>query len=317
MNRRKMSSCQFSPTNSLPEVRRRRAIASDADSRRSALARLVRALSKAALFGGVLTSTVVGPLMGPLATRPGAGPFAALSLLEPRSAGAVEPDSLRQKQQAQEKARQLARELVSGVLDIQLRQLAENGMEKQPVYRDIKDMQKNLDVIAKDKMDEVVQLLVKAQEGSQKERVENFNQARDKIRDVVVHLMSERQKLQRRLQVARVSAQVQQLIGMESKVLQTTRGLPEETADRRDTAQLNTIQDQHDVSALYLQLVTTLQDLSTWSGEIAAGASDGLRILKAAQVETELKTSIAKLKDTDFDAAQKNEQAVIKGLKSL
>src|SRR5262245_9602938 len=57
--------------------------------------------------------------------------FVATSVL------AVEADNIRRKQLAQEKARLLATELVSGVLDIQLTQLEENGLVKLPIYGDI------------------------------------------------------------------------------------------------------------------------------------------------------------------------------------
>src|SRR5258708_1839571 len=46
---------------------------------------------------------------------------------------AADPDALRHKQQAQEKARALAGELIAAVLDVQLRQLEENGLKSLPV----------------------------------------------------------------------------------------------------------------------------------------------------------------------------------------
>ena len=148
---------------------------------------------------------------------------------------AAEKDNYRQKQQSQEKARGLARELVQSVLDIQLRQLKENGMEKVPVYADIRDMRVHVDALVKDQMEAVVELLVKAQDGTKAERLARFNEARDKIRDIVVQLMAERQKLHKRLQIARIAAQVHQLIGMETKVYNVTRSLPDEKPEERQT----------------------------------------------------------------------------------
>src|SRR5688500_10135367 len=87
------------------------------------------------------------------------------------AAWAVDGDALRRKQQAQEKARSLAVELVSAVLDIQLRQLEENGLKGLPIYRDIASMKGNLGELAKERMEEIVQLLVDAQEGTQAERL--------------------------------------------------------------------------------------------------------------------------------------------------
>lgn len=117
-----------------------------------------------------------------------------------RSAVAADDaEKLRQKQAAQEKARLLARELVSGILDLQIRQLEENGLDRQPVLRDIREMQKHVDTLSAKQMEEVVQLLVKAQEGSNKDRLAHFQNARQRVREIVVELMSERQKLHRRL----------------------------------------------------------------------------------------------------------------------
>ena len=230
---------------------------------------------------------------------------------------ADDAEKLRQKQVAQEKARVLARELVSGILDLQIRQLEENGLGRQPVLRDIREMQKHVDTLSAKQMEQVVQLLVKAQEGSSKERLARFQEARNRVREIVVELMSERQKLYRRLQVARVSAQVRQLIGYETKVLNVTRALPNETPDRRDTLLFNTLEDQTDVAALYLQLVATLKDLTSWSGDVAAGAADGLRVLKAAAIDEELKGSLETLRDSKFPEATQHEEAVIRGLKAL
>src|SRR4029453_13061793 len=118
------------------------------------------------------------------------------------SAGAADGDAFRRKQQAQEKARGLAGELIGAVLDIQLRQLEENGLKRRPIYKDIASMKGNIGELMKDDMEAIVQFLVKAQEGSQAERLARFNEARGKIREVVVQLMGERQKLYRRVQLA-------------------------------------------------------------------------------------------------------------------
>ncbi|MBM4003012.1 MAG: hypothetical protein FJ295_06940 [Planctomycetes bacterium] len=230
---------------------------------------------------------------------------------------AADPDGLRSKQQLHDKARLLARELVSGVLDVQLRQLRENGLDKQPVFGDIQGMRAHVDNLLNDQMQDVVELLVSAQQGSREERLENFNAARDKTREVVVQLMAERQKLYRRLQIARVTAQVQQLIAMESKVYSTTRQLPEQAKEQREARLVLALGDQRDVGALYTTLVDTLHDLTHWSGAVAAGASDGLRILKVGRVDEELDNVLGQLEQSRFDTALQSEMAVIKGLRAL
>ena len=232
-------------------------------------------------------------------------------------ASAVESDSFRRKQQAQEKARALAGELVAGVLDIQLRQLEENGLKGLSIYKDIASMKGHVHELMKGEMEEVVRLLVLAQEGSQAERIENFNAARGKIREIVVQLMAERQKLYRRMQVARLAAEVRQLIALETKARNNTSSLNSQAQEQRERMALLTIEDQADVQKLYYQLVVALQDVSTWGGQIGAGASDGIRILKAAQVEQELKLAAENLGKAEFPGAAKNQYAVIKGLMAL
>jgi hypothetical protein len=243
--------------------------------------------------------------------------WALLAAVALQSATAADGDAFRRKQQAQEKARALAGELVAGVLDIQLRQLEENGLQELSIYKDIASMKGHVHELMKGEMEEVVDLLVLAQAGSQAERLENFNQARGKIREIVVQLMAERQKLYRRMQVARLAAQVRQLIGLETKARNTTALLNQQKPQERERLALRTIEDQADVNQLYYQLVAALQDVSTWGGQIGAGASDGLRILKAAQAEQELQAARTNLGLGDFPAAAKNQYAVIKGLLAL
>ena len=143
-----------------------------------------------------------------------------------RRADAIDTNDLKARQQAQIKARILTRELASGVLSIQIRQLRENGLDNLPIYDEIRQMRKNIDGLVEQEMDEVVELLVKAQlAAKQKDKLEHFNQARTKIREVVLSLMAERQKLLKRLQIARIAAQVRELISLETKAHGTTTSL--------------------------------------------------------------------------------------------
>jgi hypothetical protein len=233
------------------------------------------------------------------------------------TAAGVEDSDLRRRQLAQERARALARELVSGILDVQVRQLAENGLTNLPIYDEIRDMQANIDALVEEQMAEVVRLLVLAQEGTREERLQHFNQARSKIRDVVVRLMAERQKLLRRMQVARLAAQVRELIALQTRTLQATDQLPERALDDRERAALDAAQDQRDVRSMFLVLVETLVDVSAWGGQVGAGASDGLRILKAAQVDPELDRAQTLLDGGSFQEATTSQKAVIKGLRAL
>jgi hypothetical protein len=243
-------------------------------------------------------------------------PPLAVALMSFAACGA-EPDALRSKQQAQEKARALAGELVSAVLDIQLRQLEENDLKSLPIYRDIASMKGNIDGLMQGDMELVIRLLAEAQEGPPEERAARLNTARDKIRDVVVQLMAERQRLYRRLEVAKLAAEVQQLLALQSKALETTLSLPQQPADDRERLALAVTEDQADVFKLYHGLVASLQDVTAWGGQASAGAADGLQIIRAAQVEPELRQASDALRRADFGQAANSQRTAVKGLAAL
>ncbi len=232
-------------------------------------------------------------------------------------ARAVDKDALRRKQDAQERARDMARKLVTGILDNQLQQLEENGLKELPIYREIAGMKKNIGTLVEKEMDQVVELLVKAQRGTEAERDQNFKEARQMIRDIVMRLSAERQGLLRRLKSAELSAQVKRLIDGESKVWQSTKTLPDQPATQQETLAIAAIEDQGDVKQLFLQLVDTLADISQWGGPLGAGAADGLRILQAASVGKELDSAGNLLDALRYIEAAKSQQLVIKGLRLL
>jgi hypothetical protein len=234
-----------------------------------------------------------------------------------RRAIADETEILTQKQQLQEKARRLAGELVAVVLDVQLRQLRENGLEQLPIYGEIESMSRNIDGLVNEEMQQVVESLVRAQSGSREERLRHFEAARQTTREVVVTLMAERQKLYRRLRIARLAAQVREAIDLQAGVRQTTESLSGKTAEQRERATLAAIQDQQDARALYLQLVVVLEDVTTWSGSIGAAASDGLRLLQAARVATHLTDATDALRKADYPPAIESQGEVLRGLKAL
>jgi hypothetical protein len=240
--------------------------------------------------------------------------FAAVMAL---AAHGEKQDALRSKLQAQEKARALAGELVTAVLDIQLRQLEENGLKALPIYRDIASMKGNIGGLMQGDMELVIRLLAEAQEGPPDERTARLNSARDKIRDVVVQLMAERQRLYRRLEVAKLAAEVQQLLALQSKALDTTLSLPQQPADERERMALAVAEDQADVVKLYYGLVASLQDVTAWGGQAAAGAADGLQIIRTAQVEPELRQAGDALRQANFGQAASSQRGALKGLKAL
>jgi hypothetical protein len=100
-------------------------------------------------------------------------------------------------------------------------------------------MRANIDQLVEDEMHEVVDLLVAAQQGTDQQRFEKFSDARVKIREVVVVLMAERQKLYKRLQIARLAAQVRELIRAETHAYVTTKSLPDRPQRERDSLTLS------------------------------------------------------------------------------
>ncbi|TWT30935.1 hypothetical protein [Blastopirellula retiformator] len=233
------------------------------------------------------------------------------------SAQDLNSTTLRRREIAQERAQAMARDLVTSILDIQLRQFEENGLESMPVYLEIKTMRDNVDGLVGSEMQTVVDLLVKAQAGDDASRLKHFNEARDQIRDVVLALMAERQRLYRRLQVAKLAAQVRELIQIEDRTHDRTVGLLDQPVQHRESIALTVIQDQRDVAGLFVQLVHDLSEVTQWGGKVGAGAADGIRILKAAQTGVHLDQADQNLATGQYSEAGNEQAEVIRGLKRL
>ena len=235
----------------------------------------------------------------------------------PARAEAVKVEALRQKQQQQQRARELARDLVSGILDVQLQQLEENGLTDRRIYREVRNMRQNIDGLVEAEMLAVVELLLKAQQGDRVQREELFVQSRRMIRQVVIRLAIERRNLLRRLKTAELAAQTKRLIGIQTVVLNVTQQIPEQSKSRQEAQALKTIEDQRDVKQLFLHLVESLSDVRQWGGAVGTGAADGLRILKAAGVGEALDAAGENLRGAEFASAADNQRDVIKGLRQL
>jgi len=215
--------------------------------------------------------------------------------------------------QAQERARAMARELVTSVLDLQLTKLEVNGLDKLPIYGEIKAMRKNIDRLIEIDMAEVTNLLAQADGLPAAEKAKKYEAIREKTRSIVVRLSIERQNLLRRLKLADTAAQIRRLLEMQTANLRRTESLNANQAAQT----LTTIQDERDIKALYGQLHNLVREVSAWGGIEGAAAADGLRILRAARVSDELDRSIASLEEVKFTDAASSEKAVIRGLAAL
>ncbi|HWA97365.1 MAG TPA: hypothetical protein VG713_02690, partial [Pirellulales bacterium] len=225
---------------------------------------------------------------------------------------------LRRKQQAQQRARDLARDLVSRMLDVQLQQLEENGLDDLPLYRDVRQMRTHIDGLVEAEMNDVVTMLVLAQDEPPGERETTFVAARQKIRDVVVRLTAERQNLHRRLKTAELAAQVKRLIEMETISLGAVRAA-QSTADERGRAALavSTAQDQRDLQSLFERFVESLHEVRAWGGEVGRGAAETLVLVRASQIHGTIDQAIEQLDAADLSGAVQSQSTIIEHLTLL
>jgi hypothetical protein len=232
-------------------------------------------------------------------------------------ASPAQADRIARKEETQKRVRSLARELISGVLESQLRQLEENDLTSTPWYRDISLMRKNLDALIEAEMPKVVELLNRIPAAGDKERDTILLEARKKSRAILVELLTQRQSVLRRLRMAEMAAQVRQLIKQETKVLQTTESLPEKSPAERESTILAAVEDQRDVKEMFLKLQDLLKDVANWGGEVGAEAAGAVRLIEAGRVEAELNTSVRSLEQTQFPQAAESQKNVIRVLEAL
>ena len=244
--------------------------------------------------------------------------IALLCLLAAPLAGqTLQPDSLSRKQETQKRVRAMARALVAGILDVQLRQLEENELQATELYKDVRTMREHIDALVEAEMPRLVQLLGEVRSASEDQRGAKFVVARQKSREILVELLAQRQMVLRRLRMAEMAAQVRQLIQAETKVLLTTQALPERQSPERETLTLATVEDQRDVKAMYLRFKETLKEVAAWGGPVGTEAASGMRLLETGRVDAELDNAKEHLERTGFGEAVKSQRAVIKALEAL
>ena len=202
----------------------------------------------------------------------------------------------------QQRAQQMAAGLVTAVIDLQLRQLEENGLQSSPIHAEVAAMRRNVDGLVQREMQGVVELLDRG--------------VTTPVRRIVVRLAEERHKLLRRLKVADLAAQVRRLIDMQGGAVTAVRDLPRATDDR-EAKILTALDGQRTVRALCERLEVDLADMSDWGGAIGDGAADGLRLLKIGDVRGSLKTAELRLQATDFAATAQAQTRVVTTLESL
>ncbi len=240
-----------------------------------------------------------------------------LSVTGPLSAQAPQAEDLGPQRRRQTQVQKMARELVDDVLQVQLQQLAENRLEKHPWYADAEAMRRHLDELIHGEMQQVVELLeqIGAEEGAEPTPV--IAAARQTSRQIVTHLLTQRQRLLARLRIAEVAEQVQQLIRTQTAVLSKTDSLEQQPLARRESMNLAALEDQRDVRALYLRFLATLGEVSNWPGPPGGVAAEGLRLLLAGEVEKKMRLAEKSLQSADFPQAAANQRAVLQVLRAI
>lgn len=238
------------------------------------------------------------------------------TLMLPSFATAQDTDVnlLRRKQYTQQQAQALTRQLVSQVLDLQAAQLKQNGLTEVPIYNDILQMRGNLDELIRNEMQGVVQKLILAQEAQGQERVTAITEARDEVRKVLLTLMAERQRLYRRMRLARLNAQVRELITIQENVSDQTRGLPQLPMESRDAAALANLSRQTDAVMMFHHLEEALLDMRSWGGSLANSAIAGQQILKEENATDEVQGALTSIREGRYSGASVHQDAFVAAL---
>lgn len=226
----------------------------------------------------------------------------------------VDSGSLRRKQYNQQQAQALTRQLVSQVLDLQAAQLRQNGLTEVPIYSDILQMRGNLDELIRNEMQGVVQKLMLAQHSEGQARIDAITGARAEVRNVLLALMAERQRLYRRMRLARLHAQVRELISVQEQVSTQTRELPGLPMESRDSVALANLSRQSDAEGMYRQLEAVLTDMRSWGGSLATSAIAGQQILKDTGARDELDGALRSIREGRYSGAAVHQDAFVAAL---
>ncbi|MGC4004095.1 MAG: hypothetical protein QM811_13630 [Pirellulales bacterium] len=247
----------------------------------------------------------------------GCGLLAHNATLFAQAPPVVSAETVKSKHDAQKRAQVMTRELVGGILDLQIEQLEQNGLQTMEIYKEVRAVRENLDGLIDKEMTGVVELLTQAQTGPVAERTQRFNQAREKIRTIVTELAIQRQNLAKRLKVAEIAAQIKRLIELESTVLTGTGKAANAVEAERLQAQVVLIQDQRDFGQMYDSLDQLLLTVGKWSGVVGAGATEAHKFLRAGKIPDEIDASVAALTASELAKAKENEQNIIKTLRQV
>lgn len=226
---------------------------------------------------------------------------------------AIAPTSLA----AQERARSLAAELVRGVIDVQLRQLEENGLADRPIFGDITSLRGVVAALVQREMKDVTDLLSRAEEATPAERPALVSDARNLARTIVTRLAAERQQILRRLKEATLAAQVRAIVDRQKRLLTATESLSTLPDGRREQTTLAAIEEERNVKTLVATLQAALADVGNWGGEIGATSLAGLRTLEKEGVSEAVAAAESRLAQADPAGAAAAQRRAIAGLEAV
>ena len=224
---------------------------------------------------------------------------------------AQEQRTIARTHEEQQRVRAMLRELLSGVLDLQLRQLEENGLSDQDLYRDVKTMRAHLDRLVNEEMTEVINQLRDLEQLNQDQREARFVAIRLQMRTIVRRISIERHELLKRLKLVELAEQTRQLIRQQSAVQSDVRAITGVPASRREELILTAIENQRDVKELFLQFQETLSDARTGAGPLAMAAADAIRLMSVAATAIHLDAAQEQLRRADPLAALQEQDRVI------
>jgi hypothetical protein len=229
-------------------------------------------------------------------------------------AGAVDTAALRRETEAAGRARAMVHELAAEVLDVQLRQLRENGLDSLPLYRVATQMRTNLDGLVEAELGDVVEIVVASQTAAPSQRERALDEARRLLRQAVVRLAA-RPGVERRLMAAEVVAQVRRLIERAKLVLGATRSRVD--ARSRSGAAEVLLRDQRDLLVAFAGLRDALGTAHAERGAIANCAAEALDLLRNESLEETLATSLRRLEGGEWQEAAESQVAAVGVLEHL
>ena len=220
-------------------------------------------------------------------------------------------------QEEQQRVRAMLRELLSGVLDLQLRQLQENGLSDQEIYRDVKTMRAHLDRLVNEEMTEVISQLRDLEQLTGHQREARFAEIRQQMRTVVRQISTEKHELLKRLKLVELAEQTRKLIHQQSAVQTDVRAIAGVPASRREELILTAIENQRDVKELFLQFQETLSDARMGTGPLAMAASDAIRLMTVAATASHLDAAQEQLRRADPLTTLQEQDRVITSWKQI